>query len=160
MKDNVIYKIEPIELITYFLRLFAVTALVLMIINFKINPLAFSIFSGIAIIILGLSATSHLFIYPDKFVIELKRPFRFFNRKYIYKFDEIESIEYSKGFFNPLNLIEYIPGTNKPREYVINYIDERESENVGIIGSRSKAIEAMEIMNKLIEKRKTKSHNR
>ncbi len=154
MKKDVIYKVEPFELVPYLWRILSVTAIIVMIINFEINPLAFSIFSGIALIILGLSATSHLFIYPDRFEIEFRRLFKFLNRKYIYNFTEIESIEYSKGFFNPLNFIEYIPGTNKDREYIINYNNEKEPESIGIIGSKSKAIEAMEIMNKQIEMQK------
>jgi len=150
MKEKVIYKIEPIEIFNLLLRLTSIVAIILMAINFKVNPLAFSIFSLFALLVFAMTSTSHLFIYENRFVIEHRSVFKFLNKKCTYKFEEIESVEYSKGFFNPLNLISYTYGTNKEKEYVINYKNGKEEEYIRIIGSKSNAIQAMQIMNKLI----------
>jgi len=153
MNNKVIYKIESIVLITYLARLFFVTVIILMVINFKINPVAFSILSTISFILLSLTSTSHLFIYHDKFEIEFRRLFSFLNKKIVYKFEELASVEFSEGYYNPMNLIFYVAGTNKRSEFIINFKDNREPDNFGIIGSKSKALKALDIMNKIINKK-------
>lgn len=117
-----------------------------MIVNFKVNEIAFSIFIVVLLLFILISSTSYLFVYDDCFEIGYERIIKKFNSKTIYYFKDIKSIEYSKSSFNLLNLIEYVPGTNKQKEFIIKYKDGSE-EYLGIIGSKRKAIQAIEIIN-------------
>jgi hypothetical protein len=152
MENKPIYKVEPLDISVYFFRFIFLGVIFLCIINFNLNNIAFSIFIGVSILFILLSSTSYLFVYNDRFEILQKRIIKPLSSKYIHKYDEISSIEYSRSLFNPLNLVYYMPGTNKPKEYRITYLAENKEEYIRIIGSKKQALETIEIINKEIKK--------
>jgi len=151
MSDIPIHKIEPLNLGVVLLRLFFLGVIFLCIINFKINNVLFSVFICISVLIILFSATSRLCVYDNRFEIIHKRLIPF-SSKIIYKYEDISSLEYSRSFFNPLNLIYALPGTDKQKEFIIKYKEKNKEENVRIIGTKKQAVEAINIINKEIQK--------
>lgn len=151
MKEKILFKIQPIEIFVYSIRLFLLVLIIFFIKSFRINELLFSILIGFSIILFFLTGTRELFIFEDRFEIHFNRLINYFSSIDIYKFEELENVSYSKGFFNPLNLIVSMYGTNKQKEILIKFKDQRDDQYIAIVGTKKKTIEAIIIINEKIQ---------
>ncbi|OFX59372.1 MAG: hypothetical protein A2046_01360 [Bacteroidetes bacterium GWA2_30_7] len=157
MKNTILHKIESNKLLIYFIRLILLIVFGIVAYNFKINPFAFSILLSSIFIVFNFTAIAYLIVYYDRFEIEIRRPLKLFNTYQSYKFEEIESIQYNKSSYNPLNLIVHVSTTKKDREYILTFKNEKKQEYIRIVGSKRQALEAMHFINKLIKTHNNKS---
>jgi len=98
MDSQIIFKIEPIELYTYSVRIISIIVIALCIYNFEINPLAFTIFSLVALCVILLSRTSRIVLTNDYLLIEHKNIISFMSNIKKVSIADIDQIGFNKEF--------------------------------------------------------------
>lgn len=98
MNDKVLFKIAPLELLTYFLRILSVITIGLCIYYIQINPLVFILLSLIAGGILFLSRTSRIILTDRYLFIEHKSIIPFMSRRNRIDISDIVQIGFNKEF--------------------------------------------------------------
>jgi hypothetical protein len=151
MKEKIIFKIQPNYIFVYSIRIILLLLIIYFIKSFRSNESLFSIFIGFSIILFFLTGTRKLYIFEDRFEIHFNRLINYFSSIEIYKFEKLENVSYSKGFFNPLNLLVYMYGTNKQKEILIKYKDQSDDQYIAIVGTKKRTIEAIKIINEKIQ---------
>jgi hypothetical protein len=104
----------------------------------------------LALTIIIFSGSATMFVFEDRFEIRSSAFLKVLNKKQIYFYKDLEYIEYSKAELNPMNLVYYVPGTNKENEYLIKYKEGKKEKYIRKIGGKEQSIQAIRLINKKI----------
>lgn len=154
MKEKIIYKIIPFELFTYILRILCVPAIILLLYNYKENPIAFSILMLVPLGILLLSRTSRAILTCDYLLIEHSNLLKRFSKVIRVSISSIESVEYDKEYDPPG--WGFLPmGYVIPKDARLN-IKLKDSSLITQtqIGSKSQFITLFDELNRLVNSQK------
>lgn len=94
MKNEKVYKIEPLPVLIYFSRILSVPIIFLIIYNFSLNPIVFSILLLFPIGIILFTLTSKLILTKETIIVEYNSLIWFISKKTIINISDIRKVEY------------------------------------------------------------------